>query len=106
MFQLVCQATVQAERLQLQPDEPEAVIVKKDEQARGALRTREAMPRYQTCSIETDTHSEINATLLSPRVSIFWSNDRNPSRYSFLLVHKTEAHLDCPLTSALLEFKL
>lgn len=69
MFQLVCQAAVQAERLQLQPDEPEAIIVKKDEQAWGALRAREAMTRYKTCSIKTDIHSEITVRLSSLHVS-------------------------------------
>lgn len=70
MFQLVCQAAVQTERLQLKPDEPKPIVIKKDKQARGALRTREAMTRYQTCSIETETHSEVNASLSPPYVLV------------------------------------
>lgn len=79
MFQLVCQAAVQAERLQLQPDEPETVVVKKDEQARGALRTREAMTRYQPCSVETDTHSDINVSLSSLHVPYFYGSQTRGS---------------------------
>lgn len=41
--QLVRQATVKAERLQLQPDEAKTVLVKEHKQPWGALRTGEAM---------------------------------------------------------------
>lgn len=41
--QLVRQATVKAERLQLQPDEAKTVLVKQHKQSRGALRTGEAV---------------------------------------------------------------
>lgn len=97
MFQLVCQAAVQAERLQLQPDEPETVIVKKDEQARGALWTREAMTRYQPCSIETEPHRNINVNLYNHLYMC-----------QTAMVHKHKAHIDNHLDniySALLELK-
>lgn len=40
---LVRQTTVQAERLQLQPDEAKTVLVKQHKQPRSALWTREAV---------------------------------------------------------------
>lgn len=49
---MVRQPTVQTERLQLQPDEAKAVLVKQHEEPRGALRTREAVPGDQPRTVE------------------------------------------------------
>lgn len=57
--QLVCQAAVQTERLQLQPDETEAVLVKQHEEPRGALWTCKAMPGDQTSSIEAEREKKV-----------------------------------------------
>lgn len=54
MGELVCETAVEAERLQLQPDETEAVLVKQHKKPRGALWTREAMPSDQTCPVEAE----------------------------------------------------
>lgn len=55
--QLVRQATVKAEGLQLQPDEAKAVPVKEHEQAWGALGTGEAVSCDQTRPIEAETEA-------------------------------------------------
>lgn len=52
--QLVRQATVKAERLQLQPDEAKTVLVKEHKQPRGAFRTGEAVSCDQTRPIEAE----------------------------------------------------
>ena len=61
--QLVREATVQTERLQLQPDETKAVLIKQDKEPRGALGAREAVSRDQACPIEAEMeeHQFINS---------------------------------------------
>lgn len=51
---MVRQATVQTERLQLQPDETKTVLVKQHKEPRGALWTCKAMPSDQACPIEAE----------------------------------------------------
>lgn len=46
-------SAVQAEGFQLQPDEPEAVFVKQDEEPRRALGAGEAVAGDEACAIET-----------------------------------------------------
>lgn len=55
--QVVRQPTVETERLQLQPDETETVLVEQHKEPRRALWTREAVPSDQTRSIEAETQT-------------------------------------------------
>lgn len=52
--QLICQTAVETERLQLQPDETEAVLVKQDKEPWGSLWTCKAVPSDQTCPVEAE----------------------------------------------------
>ncbi len=63
--QVVRQATVQAERLQLQPDETKAVLIEQHKEPRGALWTCKAVPSDQACPIEAETeeHQLINYSI-------------------------------------------
>lgn len=47
-------SAVQAEGFQLQPDEPEAVFVKQDEDPGRALRASETMAGDEACAVETE----------------------------------------------------
>lgn len=59
MRQWVCQAAIQTKGLELQPDEAEAVVVEEDEQAWRALRTGEAVSRYEACPVKTTGKTKI-----------------------------------------------
>lgn len=52
--QMVRQAAVQTERLQLQPDETKTVLIKQHKEPWGALWTCKAMPSNQACAIEAE----------------------------------------------------
>lgn len=52
--QVVCQATVKTERLQLQPDEAKTVLIKQHKEPWGALWTCKAVPSDQACPIEAE----------------------------------------------------
>lgn len=56
--QVVRQATVQTERLQLKPDETKTVLIKQHKEPRGALRTGEAMPSNQACPVEAEMEEQ------------------------------------------------
>lgn len=67
--QLICQTAVETERLQLQPDETEAVLVKQHKEPWGALWTCKAVPSNQTCPVETEKKRKmlIVLTTVGPR---------------------------------------
>lgn len=60
--QLICQTAVETERLQLQPDETEAVLVKQHKEPWGALWTRKAMSSDQTCPVEAEKEKNAYCT--------------------------------------------
>ena len=60
---MVRQATVQTERLQLQPDETKTVLVKQHKEPWGALWTCKAVPRNQACPVEAELEEYINISI-------------------------------------------
>lgn len=67
---------VQAEGFQLQPDEPEAVLVEQDEDPRCALRAGEAMASDEACAIKT--HPAGAGIVLVPRAHAHRQHERLP----------------------------
>lgn len=62
MGQLVRQSAIQAEGLQVQPDEAEAVLIKQHKQPRGSLGTGETMPGNQARPVEAGMDESIYQT--------------------------------------------
>lgn len=64
---MVREATVQTERLQLQPDETKTVLIEQHKEPRGALWTCKAVPSDQARPIEAEMkeHQFINQSIFS-----------------------------------------